>query len=164
MTAISKIKRSEFATFLNTGSDTEVWSRVGKGVTSQTVAYNPQTVTQTFIDEDNATTNVNSYQKALETPMICYKGEPVFEYVDGLRKANALGSELETDVMLVNIYDGDATGGYSAEKSKAIIVIGEFGGDGGSDVQLSFTIQINGNATLGKCKIASGTATFTANA
>lgn len=157
---MAKIKRSEFATFLNTGaSSSATWSRMGKGITSQVVAYNPQTTTETYIDEDNATTNVDSYQIQIDSPMTAYSGDPVFDYVDALRKKHALGSELETEVLLVNIYDKTGSS-YSAEKCKAIIVINEFGGEGGGNVQLSFAIQINGDPVLGTCTITEGVPTF----
>lgn len=161
---MGKIKRSEFATFLNVSpSSTASWKRMGKGITSQEVAYNPQVTTETYIDEDNATSNVNSYQIAVDTPMIAYAGDPVFDYVDGLRKAHALGSDLETEVLFVYIYDKLEGGKYSAEKNNCVIAINNFGGPGGGDTQISFTVQVNGDPSIGTCTITEGVPTFTAN-
>ena len=49
-TAIKKVKRSDFATFLNvTPSATATYARMGRGITSQQIAYNPATTNETYI-------------------------------------------------------------------------------------------------------------------
>lgn len=159
---VSKIKRSEFATFLNTGTKTlPIWTRMGKGITSQTISYNPATTSETYIHEDNATTNLDSYAPNIATPQTAYKGEPIFEYVDGLRRSRAVGADAETEVLLVYIYD-EQNGGYSAEKNNAVFQVDDFGGDGGSNVVVNYTVNLNGDPEQGIATIsADGTVTFT---
>lgn len=159
-----KIKRSEFATFLNTGTKlSPTWTRMGKGITSQTVSYNPATTSETYINEDNATTNLDSYAPNISTPQTAYAGEPIFEYVDGLRRNRAVGSQAETEVLLVYIYD-EAEGKYSAERNNAVFQVDDFGGDGGSNVVINYTVNLNGDPVQGKAQIAEGgEVTFTAN-
>ena len=160
--AIKKIKRSEFATFLNTTPGSEpTYSRMGKGITSQTVAYNPVTTSETYIDEDSATTNVDSYGVNIATPQTCYVGEPVFDYVDGLRKKRAVGSDCETDIIMVYIYDKISDGVYSAEKNKCVVQIDDFGGDGGQSTVINYTINLNGDPVIGTATIVDGKVTFT---
>ena len=162
MSEIKKVKRSEFASFLNVGTKSNPeWKRMGKGITEQNVSYNPTTTTETYIDEDNATTNVESYAISVSTPQTAYAGEPVFDYVDGLRKKHAVGSECETQIMFVYIYDEISSGKYSAELNDAVIAVGEFGGQGGQSVVINYTVNINGNATQGDCTISGGVPTFT---
>ena len=98
---MEKIKRSLFATFINTSpsGEAEVWARMGKGITSQKISYNPNVTTEQYIDEDNATSSVDSYAPSLDGSQTCYKGEPVFTYIDGLRQKRAVGKELETQVL-----------------------------------------------------------------
>lgn len=159
---MEKIKRSLFATFLNTGtSETPVWSRMGKGITSQNLSYNPNVTTEQYIDEDNAYSSVDSYAPSVDGTQTCYKGEPVFTYIDALRQSRAVGSALETEVLFVYLYDGTETA-YKAEKNACVIQLGEFGGDGGGSVQLTYTIGLNGDPVLGTAAIADGTVTFTA--
>lgn len=161
---IKKVKRSEFATFLNTTpGSTETYSRMGKGIASQTVSYNPVTTSETYIDEDSATTNVESYGVNIATPQTCYAGEPVFDFVDDIRKNRATGSECETDMLMVYIYDKDDDGSYSAEKNKCVIQIDDFGGDGGNATVINYTINLNGDPVIGKATIKDGKVTFTAN-
>ena len=161
--AMEKLKRSLFATFINTtpGDGKETWARMGKGITSQSIAYNPNVTTEQYIDEDNAYSSVDSYAPSLEGEQTCYKGEPVFEYVDGLRQSRALGTALETEVLFVYLYSGEASA-YKAEKNKAVIQLGEYGGDGGGNITLSYTIGLNGDPVVGTATITGGNVTFTA--
>lgn len=161
-TPIEKIKRSLFATFINTTpGSTETWVRMGKGITSQKISYNPTVTTEQYIDENNATSSVDSYAPSLDGTQTCYKGEPVFEYIDNLRKNRAVGAELETQVLLVYLYDGTAES-YKAEKNNCVVQLGDYGGDGGGNVTMTYTVGLNGDPEIGTAKIASGTVTFTA--
>jgi hypothetical protein len=158
---MEKIKRSLFATFINTtpGTETATWAKMGKGITSQNISYNPNVTTEQYIDEDNAYSSVDSYAPALDGTQTCYKGEPVFTYIDGLRQKRAVGAELETEVLFVYLYDG-AENAFKAEKNKCVIQLGEFGGEGGGSVQLTYTIGLNGNPVQGTATIAEGAVTF----
>lgn len=160
--AMEKIKRSLFATFINTtpGDEAATWSRMGKGITSQNISYNPNVTTEQYIDEDNATSSVDSYAPSLDGTQTCYKGEPVFTYIDGLRQSRAVGSALETEVLFVYLYDGTDSA-YKAEKNKCVIQLGEYGGDGGGNVTMTYTIGLNGDPVVGTAAIASGAVTFT---
>lgn len=160
---MEKIKRTEFASFMKTSgaSATAVLSRMGKGITGFKLDYGAKTNTEQYIDEDNAVTSVDGYEISADTTMTCYKGEPIFEFIDALRQAHATGSELETDVYLVYIYDAtDST--YAAEKYNAVIEIKDFGGDAGNPVELNYNVHLNGDPTSGTATIVDGTLTFTA--
>lgn len=154
-----KVKRSQLAAFLNTGTtETPVWSLIGKGVTGQTIGYNPQTNTEQYIHEDSATTSVDSYQVNIPTPQTAYAGDPVFDYVDNLRQQRAIGTDAETDVLIVYLYTQSP---YKAEKCRAAIQIDDFGGDGGASVVLNYTINLNGDPELGTVVITDGVPVFT---
>ena len=161
--SMEKIKRSLFATFINTtpGDGSPTWSKMGKGITSQNVSYNPNVTTEQYIDEDNAYSSVDSYAPSLDGTQTCYKGEPVFTYIDGLRQNRAVGAELETEVLFVYLYDGTENA-YKAEKNACVIQLGEFGGEGGGSVQLTYTIGLNGNPEKGTATINNSTVTFAA--
>ena len=159
--SMEKIKRSLFATFINTtpGTETATWAKMGKGITSQNISYNPNVTTEQYIDEDNAYSSVDSYAPSLDGTQTCYKGEPVFTYIDGLRQKRAVGAELETEVLFVYLYDGTENT-YKAEKNACVIQLGEFGGEGGGSVQLTYTIGLNGDPVQGTATIANSTVTF----
>ena len=159
---MEKIKRSLFATFINTtpGDGEPTWAKMGKGITSQKISYNPTVTTEQYIDEDNAYSSVDSYAPSLDGTQTCYKGEPVFEYIETLRQKRAVGTDLETEVLFVYLYDGTESA-YKAEKNACVIQLGDYGGDGGGSVQLTYTIGLNGNPEQGTATIADGKVTFT---
>lgn len=160
--AMEKIKRSLFATFINTTpGETETWARMGKGITSQKISYNPTVTTEQYIDENNATSSVDSYAPSLDGTQTCYKGEPVFEYIDGLRKNRAVGSALETQVLFVYLYDGTGDN-FKAEKNNCVVQLGEYGGDGGGNVSMTYTVGLNGDPVVGTASVANGNPVFTA--
>lgn len=160
---MEKIKRSLFATFINTtpGDGTPTWAKMGKGITSQKISYNPTVTTEQYIDEDNAYSSVDSYAPSLDGTQTCYKGEPVFEYIEALRQKRAVGTDLETEVLFVYLYDGTENA-YKAEKNACVIQLGDYGGDGGGSVQLTYTIGLNGDPEQGTATISNSTVTFTA--
>lgn len=160
-----KVKRSEFAAFMNTANSaatSPTWSRMGKGFTSQTVSYNAVTTSETYIHEDNATNTIDSYAPTMDAPLTAFAGEPIFDFVDRIRQERATGVDAETDVLLIYIYDntGDA---YEAEKQRVSIQIDDFGGEGGGSTVLNFTINFVGDPERGTVTIADGVPTFTAN-
>lgn len=163
MTAITKVKRSDLAHFLNTGS---AYDRIRKA-TSGTVNMNPQTTTEQYIDEDTATTSVDGYQPSMEAPMTAYEGDPIFDYLLPLYKAHSIGAAVETTYLEVYKFKAttnNSTTTYEAKKNDCTISISSFGGDAGAPVSLTFTININGDPVLGTAVIDATTkqATFTA--
>ncbi len=161
-----KVKRSEFATFLNTtpSASSPTWSRFGKGVTSQSVAYNPTVNSEQYIDEDNATSSVDAYAPTINTPQTAYHGNPVFVYVDGLRRKRAIGDDALTEVLLVYIYDKNSDGSYPAEKQPASISITDFGGDAGNPLNITYDIGFVGDPVKGTVSISNGVVVFKSEA
>lgn len=146
----NKIKSSKVAAFLNTATagSPEVWSRFGKGISSLPISYGAKTSTETYIDEDNATTTVEGYEIGFDTEQVAMKGDPVFDYVDGIRKSLATGSDCETQVILANIYDLTESGGkYTGDVQKfgATIAITDFELNGGEVVKIKYKVSLNGN-------------------
>ena len=151
MSEAKKIKRSKFAAFLNTGTAAaEEWSLIGNGVTSLTVAYNPQTSDETYIHQDSGTTDVTSYKPTSAVPMTAHKGDPVFDFVDNLRRKRAVLGDARTEICLVYLYDGeDGATSYPAEKNTCSIQIDDFGGEGGGSNVINFTVNFVGDAVEG---------------
>ena len=155
-----KIKRSQVAAFLNTGTtETPIWSKMGKGITEQTIAYNPQATTENYIHEDSATTSIDSYQVNISTPQTAYTGEPVFDYVDKIRQTRGVGAAAETEILLVYLYTASP---YKAELNKASLQVDDFGGEGGGNVVLNYTINLNGDPKLGAVVVTEGKQLYTA--
>lgn len=164
MAAVAKktaIKRTAFAQFLNVGTkEQKKWVRMGKGITDNSIAYNANVTTETYIDEDNATSNVDSLAPNVPVTQYAYKGDEVFEYVDKLRRTRATGSDAEGEVLLVYIYANKSGNTYEAELNNCSIQVDSFGGAGGQRVQIGYTILFNGDPQLGTATIADGVPTF----
>lgn len=156
---LEKIKRVKFAHFLNTGtSSAETWSRINKGVTELTTSYNPEVTTEKYIGEDNASNSIDSYAPNAAVSMTAFKGDPIFEFVDNIRKTRATGEECRTQLLNVNIYE-ETENKYYAEKQDVLIQIDSFGGE--VNVVIEFTLLYDGNPTQGTATITDGTVVFT---
>lgn len=162
-----KVKRSAFATFMNVtpGEGAPTWKRLGKGVTSLSVAYNPNVTSEQYIDEDNASSSVDSYAASIDGSQTAYSGDPCFDFIDGLRRKRAIGSELDTDLLMVYMYapvDGSENK-FEAEKCRCNIQFGDFGGEAGGSVVINYTIGLIGDPEIGTVTVAGGVPTFTKN-
>lgn len=147
---MAKVKRSEFKTFLNTGTlAAPVWSLIGDGVTTAAIQYNPQTSEETYIHEDSGSTIVEAYKPNMPIEASAINGDAVFEYIDNLRKTRAVLSAAETEIVNVWLYETPTTGTYPAEKQAVSIQIDEFGGDGGVAAKINYTINFLGDPVAG---------------
>ena len=156
------IKRSQIQAFLNTGKAEEpTYKIVGNYMPSGNYEYNPQTTTETYIVNDNATLTLDSYQIAFDGEMKCAKGDAVFDYIDDLRYNVAVGDDAVSEVVLVDTYEAKTSGQYRAQKFACTVSVNSFGGDGGQTPTISFNIALNGDPIKGTATISDGTCTFT---
>lgn len=159
------IKRSQIQAFLNTAGKGEepTYKIVGNYMPTGAYDYNPQTTTETYIVNDNATSTLDSYQIAFDGEMKCAKGDAVFDYIDGLRYNVAVGDDAVSEVVLVDTYEQKGSGGgYRAQKFACTVSVNSFGGDGGQIATISFNIAVNGDPVQGTATISAGTCSFTA--
>ena len=147
-----KIKRSKLAIFLDTaaaGSQEPTWSLIGDGVTEQVIAYNPQVSEEVYVHQDSGVTDVESYRLNIATPMTAIAGDPVFDFVDGLRMKRSVLADARTQCCIVYLYKESGAGGSPAEKSDCSIQIDDFGGAGGESAKLNFTVNLIGDPVSG---------------
>lgn len=160
--AVEAVKRSKWAEFLNTTPGTSYsWNRIGKGVSENEISYNANVVSEVFIHEDSAENSVDSYAPQIPVTQYAYKGDPVYDFVDNLRKTRATGTACETQLLLINMYDTDGVGTtFSAELQNVAIQVDTFGGAGGERLSIGYNILFNGDPTVGTATISDGTPTF----
>lgn len=152
---MSKIKRSQVMTFLNTTpASSETYNLIGSGVTAGSIAYNPKVEEETYIHQDNATVTVEGYAPKLPLEAAAVVGDAVFEFIDGLRVARAVLEDAETDVVNVWAYKSGGPAAYPAEKQTVSIQIDEFGGDGGSSTKINYTINYIGDPIPGTFNVS----------
>lgn len=156
---VRKIKRSEYATFLDTTPDesTETFVRMGKGISEMDESYNPEEESEQYIDEDTPTNSVENYAPAFDATQRCYLGEKIFEFIDDMRMRLATGSDAETHALKVYLYRKLAENVYKAQKINCTVVINNFSGK-----EIGYAVKQNGNAVDGYVTISAGKVTFTA--
>ena len=137
MTA-TRIKRSDFRTFLYTGA---AYYLIGDGVTSGKVQYNPKVTNEIYISANNAEISVDGYAPTFPVNATAKYGDAVFNYIDGLRQARDILGDAETYIVNVWAYETPALSNYYAEKQAVSIQVDDFGGDGGVVTKLNYTIN-----------------------
>lgn len=153
---MAKIKRSQVAHYVDTATTTgPVWSLLGVGVTTGKVNMNPQTTTETYIHQDTATITVDSYAPTMPVEMTPDTANPVFQWVDNLRKTQATLSDAETEIVEVDLYSSSAGGSYPARKQTVSVSIEDWGGDGGVPAKVNFTFNYIGSQTAGSFNVSS---------
>lgn len=154
MTTTSQVKRSQFATFMDTTpSDTPTYALIGDGITSAEISYNPETEEYTFIHQDSGTTNLKSYSPSMPIEAIAVSGDSVFDFVDELRQSRAVLDAAKTTIVNVWLYE-DPTGEapnetYPAEQQEVIVSIESFGGEGGDPAKINYTLNYAGDPVAG---------------
>ena len=151
---IEKINRSQFLTYLNTGtSTTPTWSILGVGITEYGIAFNPQVDTEKWIIEDNARTDHSSNQKQGSVTQKCYKGDAVFEFVNaGRDKLN-----YKSQVLDIDRWNGNGTS-YPAKLNDVIITVTNYMGE---NAEIEYDIYYDGDAIEGTVSFSGSTPTFT---
>lgn len=159
---MGKKASSLMAYFINTGTTAvPVWSKLGKGVTSLPLEYGAQVTTETYIDDENAVTSVDSYQVSagIDISLFDDTTAPAHAYLEDLRKSRATGAAAETEILEVDL---STTSPYTAQKNSAVVALGTFTVEGGKPQVLNVTIYYNGAPVDGTVAISGGVPTFTA--
>ncbi len=155
---IEKINRSQFLTYLNTTptAQSPKWDVLGVGITEYGISFNPQVDTEKWIIEDNARTDHSSNQKQGSVTQRCYKGDPVFEFINAGRDQ----LNYKTQVLDIDRWNGTGTT-YPAKLNDVIITVETYMGE---DASIEYTIYYDGDATEGTVTFTGSTPTFTETA
>ena len=156
MPDITKIKRSQIATYIDTTPSSDpTWGLLGIGITDYSISYNPQITTEKWIIHDNASSSLDSNQKEGGVTQRMYKGDPCFEYVNGLR--DKIGGDVQTHILDIDMWDAQDSA-YKAKMSDALIAVTSYGGE---DASIEYTLYYNGDPVEGTVTIVDGVPTFT---
>lgn len=151
-------KRSAFLLFINTnnansadgGNDSSGgYALVGDGVTELSIAYNAQTSTEQFIHQDTANTELTGYQPNAPVTAQAVKGDAAFEYINEMRKKLPVGSGAHTDIVMVDVFEGETGGAYPATRQPVSIQIDSYGGAASDPLSIGYTINWRGQGVEG---------------
>lgn len=156
-------KRSELRHFINTtpGATTETWGLIGFGVSELGIEFNPQTVTNQWITEASSTTEITGYQPSSSVTQYAKFGDPVYDFVNSIRRDRAIGSACVTQMLNIDIYE-ETEGAYFAEMQEVAISVDSYGGSSEDPLTIGYTIYFRGTPTDGTVTIENGVPTFTA--
>jgi hypothetical protein len=158
---MAKVKRSEFRTFIDVDPGYEDYALLGEGARSSTINMNPEISEEHYIHEDSGNKEVESYAPDQEIDYVAIAGDDVFDFIDGLRKAESTLDDAHTQVVQVWMYETEGVVGYPAQQRDVAISIESFGGEGGQTVEIPFTIHYRGDPVPGEFDV--DTLTFTAD-
>lgn len=161
---MGKKKSSLKAFFINTATvASPIWASLGKGVSSLPISYGPEVTTETYINEDSATSSVDSYNvsAAIDVALYDETTAPAHAYLETKRTTRATGADAETQILEV---DTSTTSPYSAQLNNAVVAIDTFTVEGGKPQTLSTTIYYNGDPIDGTVVITEGVPVFTPTA
>lgn len=147
---MAKVKRSQFATFLNTNTPASpTWSKISSGVVEAVMEYNPSISEVQYIGDDVMTKAVEGYSPVMPINSEANNGEAVFEFLDALRKGQSILGSAESEIVNVYLYETASMTYYLAEKWTVAIAIDEFGGTGGEVTKLGYTLHTVGEGIVG---------------
>ena len=167
---MAKVKRWEWAHFLNTGTKWEsasttgvVWSRINKGFTELTEDANAEITEEQYIGDKFPTVSVDTYKMSAGLDGVAMKGDAVFTLIDTIHATRAVGSACEVQLLNVDIYNPDSSTPtkYPAVLQPAVVEITSWGGEG--NVSIGATLHYTGDPIFGTCTVTSGVPTFTPN-
>ena len=167
---MAKVKRWEWAHFLNTGNKWEsasstgvVWSRINKGFTELTEDSNAQVTEEQYIGDKYPSVSVDTYNMSAGLDGVAFKGDAVFNLLDTMHSSRAIGADCEVQLLNVDVYNpsGTTTVTYPAVIQPAVVEITSWGGEG--DVHVGATLHYTGDPIVGHCTISDGVPTFALN-
>ena len=170
---MAKLKRPSMLMFLGvpeSSGGTSKFRLAGVYSDDLSISYNPTTEESQDVTEVASTTDVTGYALNIpvSTKVVAKTGDKGYElsaYIQKLRRSLATAGDAETEVLIVDTYEG-SEGSYTAQKFRGTIQIDTYGGPAAESLGVDYTVNINGepeNGTVAITKAANGdmTAEFT---
>ena len=170
---MAKLKRPSMLMFLGfpeSSGSTSKFRLAGVYSDDLSISYNPTTEESQDVTEVASTTDVTGYALNIpvSTKVVAKAGDKGYElsaYIQKLRRSLATAGDAETEVLIVDTYEG-SEGSYTAQKFKGTIQVDTYGGPASESLGIDYTVNINGepeNGTVAITKAANGdmTAEFT---
>lgn len=145
-----RVKKHKNYLFVNRGTDAAPdWIRV-KTSTDFAIAFNAETETFDYIDDENPTDEIKSYKPVIAQTQTAYIGDFVFDYVFDYAYDLKAGTSAKTQGILVFQQKGEAAGANKAWKFNMTITIDTYDVVAGT---LTYTIGINGTIDRGEAVV-----------
>ncbi len=147
------MKRHELQHFVDINMDATLantdYHLIGEGVSSLTEEFNAEEETEQWINQQNGTTNLNSYTPSISVEMqdVDQEDSDLIDWINELIDTLPTGSKAISSYVRVRIKGSGPS--YPAVQRKCSISVGSTGGDAGANVANSITIGGRGDAIQG---------------
>lgn len=157
---MAKLKRPSMLMFLkvpDSGENTSKFCLAGVYSDDLSISYNPETEESKDVTEVAATTDITGYALNIPvaTKVVAKAGDKGYElsaYIQKLRRKLATAIDAETEVLIVDTYEGSKDF-YTAQKFKGTIQIDTYGGPASESLGIEYTVNINGEPVDGTVAI-----------
>lgn len=161
---MAKLMRDSQISFLDvskTGTTRE-WALINEGVSDLVMAKNPTVDEKHYIANKSATKTLTAIAPTITIAQDADGADKVYNYIDDLNFKDAIGSDLDTFYLVVDLNrkeTGELT--YEAKEYPVTIQVDDDGGTGGEQRVLNYTINMTGDAVLGTATIDAETRAVT---
>ena len=157
---MAKLKRPSMLMFLGvpeSSGGTSKFRLAGVYSDDLSISYNPTTEESQDVTEVASTTDVTGYALNIpvSTKVVAKEGDKGYElsaYIQKLRRKLATAGDAETEVLIVDTYEG-SEGSYTAQKFKGTIQVDTYGGPASESLGVEYTVNINGEPVDGTVAI-----------
>lgn len=147
---ISRSKRLAFMD-ISTVPDTPSLKRM-TGFTSMSEGKEPVEYSRQYVDEDTERTDVVGYATSIDYEFDRYTNDPVHERLAAISDSEALGTDAQVDVVIVDLFTDDAeSAGKCKARKRTYSVIPDTSGDGTDALIYSGSFKAASEIVEGTC-------------
>ena len=153
---LETLDKSKFLIFLDTARDftfqSNTWARIDKS-TIFDLSMNEQTSEQDYIDQESATTEVESNKPSLPQEIRTVEGNKIHDFIAGIFYDMPIGEQCKVPfLMCFGGKDKKAWRGIATITNTTLNTV---------DKKYTFTLEMGGNITKGTYTLLEGAPTFT---
>ena len=162
--AETKITKNTVIPFIDTSetANADSWNPVWKRIDKSTVfnlAFNPQSETVDYIAYESAIEEISNYQPELEQEIALYRGNTIYDFVEGLCINLPVGDAVRVPFLLAWPPKEDKSiAGWQVKECR--LLLSNYNSVEG---KITFTLKLGGDISKGTIAITNGVPTFTAN-
>ena len=143
---------------VNGGSWSPDWKRIDKS-TIFDLAFNPQSESMDYINQESAVEEISSYQPELPQEIAMYRGNAIYDFVEKLCIKLPVGDSVRVPFLLAWPPAEDKTIRAWQVKECRLLLSNYNSVDG----KITFTLKLGGTIEKGKATSVDGSPTFTAD-
>lgn len=158
--ALTKLRKHMFMLFIDTtdGLAEPTWARVGKSTIFE-LTLNAETVTNDYIEDENATDEVTGYKPTMSQELQTIKGDPAYDFMEKMFRDLPIGEAVKHKTLLLfpnEIAEGKVTS-FNAWQCNATLIPNALNT---VDQKITFDITFSGTIERGTATVAEGKPTF----